>query len=107
MKCCDNCKCSPKKIDVHLFIPEGLDIGEVKVFQIAKNGEPIGQLKAGRVEDDWDTDDDDPDYIPAIDSDDDPYEHADLTDADKKELRDELTDILMDMAQDELDEMNN
>jgi len=103
MTCCDKCKCKPPKLDVQLFVPEGIEIGAVEIYQVA-DGKPTGQFKPGRVEEgEWDSDEEDPDYIPAIDSDDDPYEHADLTDKDKEELRKELTDILIDMAQDKLD----
>ena len=106
-KCCDKCKCPPKKVDFTIMLPEGIEMGSVEVYQVAPNGKPVGEFKPGRVEEgDWDSDEEDPDYIPAIDSDEDPYEHADLTEADKKELREELTDILIQAAQDKLDEMD-
>tara|TARA_R110001606_G_scaffold378828_1_gene538643 strand:- start:153 stop:470 length:318 start_codon:yes stop_codon:yes gene_type:complete len=105
MKCCDNCKCDKPVIDVAMFVPEGCEIGKVEIFKVNKKREKVGEFKAGCVESDEDLDD--PDYEPVDTGSPDPYEHADLTDADKEELRKELTDILIDMAQDELDEMNN
>tara|TARA_R100000541_G_scaffold6380_1_gene13904 strand:- start:3660 stop:3986 length:327 start_codon:yes stop_codon:yes gene_type:complete len=99
---CKKCKC-PTKVDIQICVPEGIEIGAVEIFQVA-GGKPVGEFKPGRVEEgDWDSDEDDEDYVPGIDSEDDPYEHADLTDKDKEELRQELTDILIDMAQDKLD----
>lgn len=104
-KCCPKCKCCPPKVDIQICVPEGVEIGAVEIFQMT-GGKPTGQFKPGRVEeDDWDTDEDDEDYIPAIDSDEDPYEHADLTNKDKAELRAELRDILIEAAQEKLDEM--
>jgi len=106
MKCCDKCKCKcpPKKVDFTIMIPEGIEMGSVEVYQVASDGKPLNEFRPSRVDSDWDSDEEDPDYMPGIDSDEDPYENADLTEADKKELREELADILIDMAQNQLDE---
>lgn len=106
MKCCDKCKCKcpPKKVDFTIMIPEGIEMGSVEVYQVDKKRERVNEFRPSRVDSDWDSDSEDPDFIPGIDSDEDPYENADLTEADKEELRLELVDILMDMAQNQLDE---
>lgn len=101
-KCCDKCKCENPIIDVALFVPEKCEIGKVEIFKVNKKREKVGQFMPGLTESDEDLDD--PDYEPLDKGTPDPYEHADLTEADKEELRNELADILIDMAQDKLDE---
>jgi len=86
------------------MIPEGIEMGSIEVYQVDKKSKPVNEFRPSRVDSDWDSDEEDPDYMPGIDSDEDPYENADLSEADKKELREELADILIDMAQNQLDE---
>ena len=64
---CKKCKC-PTKVDIQICVPEGIEIGAVEIFQVA-GGKPTGEFKPGRVEEgDWDSDEDDEDYVPGIDS---------------------------------------
>jgi len=93
---CKKCKC---KIDIQICVPEGVEIGAVEIFQMT-DGKPTGEFKPGRVEDDeWDTDEDDEDYIPGIDSEDDPYEELPFTEKEKQELRDELLNLILEQAE--------
>lgn len=103
-KCCDKCKCEcpPKKVDFTIMIPEGIEIGSVEVYQVDKKREPVNEFRPSRVDSDWDSDEEDPDYVPGIDSDDDPYEGLPFTEEEKQELRDELANLLIEqMANDE------
>ena len=100
MKCCDKCKCKcPKKIDVQLFIPEGFEMGAVEVYQVAENGKPVNEFRPSRVDSDWDSDSEDPDFIPGIDSDEDPYEDLPFTEKEKQELRDELASLIIEQME--------
>ena len=109
MKCCDKCKCKcpPKKVDFTIIIPEGIEIGDVEVYQVASDGKAVNEFRPSRVDSDWDTDEEDPDYIPGIDSDDeDPYEGLPFTDAEKQELRDELANLLIEQMKNDESEEN-
>ena len=95
---CKKCKC-PTKVDIQICVPEGVEIGAVEIFQVA-GGKPTGEFKPGRVEeDDWDSDEDDEDYIPGIDSEDDPYEELPFSEKEKQELRDELLNLILEAAE--------
>jgi len=95
---CKKCKC-PAKIDIQICVPEGVEIGAVEIFQVA-GGKPTGEFKPGRVEeDDWDSDEDDEDYVPGIDSEDDPYEELPFSEKEKQELRDELLNLILEAAE--------
>jgi len=95
---CKKCKC-PTKIDIQICVPEGVEIGAVEIFQVA-GGKPTGEFKPGRVEeDDWDSDEDDEDYVPGIDSEDDPYEELPFSEKEKQELRDELLNLILEAAE--------
>jgi len=93
---CKKCKC-PTNIDIQICVPEGVEIGSVEIYQM-KDGEPVGEFKPGRIEEDeWESDD--PDYIPGIDSDDDPYEHLPFTEDEKQQLRDELANLILEQME--------
>ena len=95
---CKKCKC-PTKIDIQICVPEGVEIGAVEIFQMT-DGKPTGEFKPGRVEeDDWDSDEDDEDYVPGIDSEDDPYEELPFSEKEKQELRDELLNLILEQAE--------
>ena len=95
---CKKCKC-PTKVDIQICVPEGVEIGAVEIFQVA-GGKPTGEFKPGRVEeDDWDSDEDDEDYVPGIDSEDDPYEELPFSEKEKQELRDELLNLILEAAE--------
>ena len=107
------CKCPPKKVDFTIMIPEGIEMGSVEVYQVAENGKPVNEFRPSRVDSDWDSDSEDPDFIPGIDSDeddpdyiagidsddDDPYEDLPFTDAEKQELRDELASLIIEQME--------
>ena len=46
MKCCDKCKCKcpPKKVDFTIIIPEGIEIGDVEVYQVASDGKAVNEF---------------------------------------------------------------
>jgi len=95
---CKKCKC-PTKVDIQICVPEGIEIGAVEIFQVA-GGKPTGEFKPGRVEEgDWDSDEDDEDYVPGIDSEDDPYEELPFSEKEKQELRDELLNLILEQAE--------
>ena len=95
------CKC-PKKVDFTIMLPEGIEMGDVEVYQVSSDGKAVNEFRPSRVDEHWDSDEEDPDYIPGIDSDDDPYEGLPFTEAEKQELRDELANLLIEqMANDE------
>ena len=95
---CKKCEC-PTKIDIQICVPEGVEIGAVEIFQVA-GGKPTGKFKPGRVEeDDWDSDEDDEDYVPGNDSEDDPYEELPFSEKEKQELRDELLNLILEQAE--------
>ena len=96
------CKCKNPIIDVAMFVPENCEIGKVEIFKVNEKREKVGEFMPGLTESDEDLDD--PDYEPIDSGTPDPYEDADLTQSDKDELRRELADILIDMAQQKLDE---
>jgi len=108
MKCCNKCKCKcpPKKVDFTIIIPEGIEMGDVEVYQVASDGKPLNEFRPSRVDSDWDSDSEDPDYIPDIDSDDDPYEDLPFTEAEKQELRDELANLIIDQMKNDESEEN-
>ncbi len=92
------CKCCNKKIDISLYVPEGMQIGEVEIFEIAESGKRVGEFKPGKIEHFESESECDSDYQPST-PEEDPYENLPLTDAEKKMLKDELAELIMEQAQ--------
>lgn len=97
------CKC-PKKVDFTIMLPEGIEMGSIEVYQVASDGKPQAEFRPSRVDSDWDTDSEDPDFIPDIDSDEDPYEDLPFTEKEKQELRDELANLIIEQMENDVDE---
>ena len=94
------CTCPPKKVDFTIIIPEGLEMGSVEVYQVAGNGKPVNEFRPSRVDSEFDSDPEDPDYqLPDIDSEDDPYEDLPFSETEKQELRDELANLLLEQME--------
>lgn len=92
------CKC-PKKVDFTIMLPEGIEMGDLEVYQVASDGKAVNEFRPSRVDSDWDSDSEDPDYIAGIDSDDDPYENLPFTEKEKQELRDELASLIIEQME--------
>ena len=79
-----------KKVNFKVIIPEDFEIETVKIFRKIKDSQELEELEA------VDSDEDDSDYIPESSDDElDAYEYADLSDKDRKKLRKELQEIIL------------
>ena len=81
-----------KKVNFKVIIPEDFEIETVKIFRKIKDSQELEELEA------VDSDEDDSDYIPESSDDDDEldaYEYAELSDKDRKKLRKELQQIIL------------
>lgn len=79
-----------KKVNFKVIIPEDFEIETVKIFRKIKDSQELEELEA------VDSDEDDSDYIPESSDDElDAYEYAELSDKDRKRLRKELQEIIL------------
>jgi len=79
-----------KKVNFKVIIPEDFEIETVKIFRKIKDSQELEELES------VDSDEDDSDYIPESSDDElDAYEYADLSDKDRKKLRKELQEIIL------------
>mgnify|MGYP003629927171 FL=1 len=79
-----------KRVNFKVIIPEDFEIETVKIFRKIKDSQELEELEA------VDSDEDDSDYIPESSDDElDAYEYAELSDKDRKRLRKELQEIIL------------